>query len=373
MVVCYCSKGCQLEHWPHHKRGCGLMQRERRENKHRRDFRLFMRWTDKAFGVFGILCCYELRNGKTKKKRQQIDPSKEVFQFEVDFDYNALIFLPITPAKQISLESLTKHQLSLVKAKTNAGMSPTKRRVVVVALVKYKSSELAVSIHPEMDLKITWDDNMNIFDEPIEWIWPYCLNLSFSLVRLKSNRIEQLLQLDEREKMFTNFMMSVFPLFNSEKFVSFLLNALHLTSEFPRHRSHTVVIHFTIGSGLGQIESINSFDVLEAMKICSLMLARYNYHKDIFPEVAEDGLPQVSNFLSSKGGTTGSDFMIPVGFAEKSRPAHVFFPQKPVRLEHGAKIWAAYKRHKCDQAAKKFFNEMKEVKFHQVKSPNLNA
>jgi hypothetical protein len=81
--------------------------------------------------------CYVGHNNKKMFVGDPIHPLKEAFRFEVGFDFTQWTFMPITPAEVILIESLTKREVSLVMARSNAQSDSV--HTMAVAIVSFRS------------------------------------------------------------------------------------------------------------------------------------------------------------------------------------------------------------------------------------------
>lgn len=342
-VVSYCNDTCQLAHWPDHKKICKHNMKERKANKGNREYRLFAEWIGKGVAPSSIYCYYYYQN-REYLKRDQIDQDKEVFQFEIAFDFNRLAFIPISPASVVPFEDLSERQLYMVR-----------RLKAPAAIIKFKSYEMALQL--SYHCKLAGDDESkyirrHMTDEQlvrsmVDSMFGYTVHLSSSLL--------DKWRTDIRIKRNSNVLKSTEQAIQNRFCSDFLLNALYLTSKKPRHTSHVVCIYLSLGTELGEVTALEDFRV---HPISSMLWNEENRDNLTANEVMDDdGIPF---------------YRIPVVFLTRIPITKLMIASTIIAKSHVKKVWSANKQHKCDNAAIAAFEEMKKIELLQVESPDLN-
>jgi hypothetical protein len=344
-VASYCSRECQVSHWKLHKERCRQTQETYKNAKaddRKREFRLFREWTDQSLESIVFF------TGRSFCENEWLESTEDgkVIVLRVAFDYNKLTFKPFQP---LAVISTADPSLEGIRGKLENYQQGVEEdgSVFSVAFVIFKDYVLPV---PFTRPNAAARNSVTHRGDP----W-YDLRLTFDSIKLTSSifgRWDTSLQ----QK---NIELQLEVMKTHKDFVPFLFNALRVKSKKPLYRDHVVVVEASLGLGLGEIFSLDSFEVNTTQLIASRFL--------------EAGLGQESleDFVTKKWCSTDSvhaDLVyIPVVFLF-SKPAHFIMANKiPSTL---AKKQVPV--HKCDRLANENFKELQRVPMPPVSSPDLN-
>jgi MYND finger len=242
-MVTYCTRECQARHWPEHKSNCKAIQQAKKEmndKDRKRECRLWLSWNEDApiqdivishFGASEVEGFHE----------------KMGIALDTAFDYNRRNFVPTGPPRLIPLimiQLMESCEQPIVKKG---------RLVIKTEYTDDKNKGMTHFCHFPLEglsaLKTYPADSS--WEEKVELSFPRHATPIQSAIfdswePLRNQNLRQQVQLIRY----------------SSHYVPFILNALHIGTTQPRHKTHVVMVYIKMGFGLGQIDEVTKYQVL---------------------------------------------------------------------------------------------------------------
>jgi len=243
----YCSKECQVNHWPKHKITCKVDLEDCEKAKQSGISDLFELW-QQCYGQLGSIIthatCYALTDSQKKEQ-----PPSFVIMMNLDFNYNMQTFMFTEEPRTVNLADLSDSAREVALQKIQAEeetkpSSPFDKKYWHYAIIKCKGI-----IHVQTVL-LSWQKLMR------EGQWDRLVTAS-ERITLESSLFESW-----PAPFQVNFRSQIDALHAMEEFKSFILYITHLLSTKPRHKTHTVIIHYKFGFDLGKISALASYEVV---------------------------------------------------------------------------------------------------------------
>jgi hypothetical protein len=271
----------------------------------------------------------------------------KVIVLRVAFDYNELTFKPFQPlaVNSIADPSLERIRDKLENYQQGVGKDGSAFSVVFVIFKDYvfpvplKVPNAAYRKSGEFTGK-PWYDLRSMFDT---------IKLTSSIFDRWDTSLQQ-----------RNIELQLEVMKTHKDFVPFLFSALRVKSKKPLYKDHVVVVEASLGLGLGEIFSLDSFEVNTTQLIASRFVGA-GFDQESFEE-----------YLMKKISTDSvhADLVyIPVVFLF-SKPAHFIMANHLKIPSTLAKKQVPV--HKCDRLANEHFKELQRVPMPPVSSPDVN-
>jgi hypothetical protein len=195
---------------------------------------------------------------------KRIQKDQLVIYMSVDFNYNQRTFLPTEPPDLLAPSDLQELNPTLAQAGRDQYASCLQRvanlkdACVFVVLLNFKG---IFSIMPNL---ITDVSKVRIQGASSGGgTWNDIVQDLFGAVPLQSSVFDSWLPLQQQNiKQQLNALVR-----NSPHYQPFLVNALHILTTKPQHKTHIVMIKLSMGMGLGQIDKLTEFQVWTVEKV----------------------------------------------------------------------------------------------------------
>jgi len=298
----YCSKECQVDHWPKHKFLCQEMvasSAEAVEDDMVNEYELLAQWKTKSALLMTMASASTLTRSQMKEQ-----PPSFVIAMNFSFNFNLKTFLFTEKPSTVYIRDLpegfrrTVYQQMRDDEDWRSRGTHDKDDCLHYAFSTFnKVASKEVSIKPLIFPMSAgnWDD---------------CVHLS-KQIKLKSSLFNK-----EWAELFDVNLMSQFQaLERTADYYGFLRNAFRLLSKKPRHKTHVIVIQFEFGSGLGKVCGLKSYDAVPIEDVRSLFRRHPGFSEEGRKDAIDNALDvENSPHLLETRRTHPKNVMLPVLF-----------------------------------------------------------
>ncbi|GFH52341.1 hypothetical protein CTEN210_08817 [Chaetoceros tenuissimus] len=254
-AVHYCSRECQVAHWPKHKLTC--KQRTKAEDafkkcanaKETNIRNLLEDWKLKSMMVMTAAMHYALK--KTGLKQQ---PPTKVTCLNVEFNYNCQTFILAEEPYALPICDMPNEEQELIQTKYQeciesiAQNGDNEQHFTQFVLITCKDlGEMYGSFKP-----LSFPD-VTPLDTDMRMLRTFCTE-----IHLKSDLFQGWNHIRT-----TNLGNQIIQyLKRTQPYSGFVQNALQLYCNKPRHMTHGILVHLKIGKDIGKIEQFVKYEVM---------------------------------------------------------------------------------------------------------------
>ena len=268
----YCNRDCQKAHWSQHKSRCSQYcdtMEKLKSNSTSTEMKiqsLFEKWRLQSCMIFTAAVYHALK----KNSVLQQPPEKVVF-FGTEFDYNAETFVLLEEPKAILISDLSQTdqdgiQRSYKDGKDRFGNYPDKV-LIHFAFITCK----------ELGEKFTFVVTVGIKRNQLDNISNDIQSMNDVRALSAKNCLRSDLFKGWAAISRNNIFIQSRYLKQSQAYSKFVFNALQLFSKRPMHKTHRIIVHFQMGTVIGQIAKFLKYEVIP---ISEFKLATFSSRAD---------------------------------------------------------------------------------------------
>ncbi|GFH48029.1 hypothetical protein CTEN210_04505 [Chaetoceros tenuissimus] len=253
----YCSRECQVEHWPTHKKYCKHNSEIKKNVESSLDssrevniYNLFEKWVGKTSSMS---CFSNAVYHALKKKGVEQQPPVKAVRIEIEFNYNAQTFVVAEEPRAVAIADL--HQTDKEMIRKILKEKPAKKiDQVYNHFVFISTKELGTRCFHKISIGITKSelDQMNAIDIDMFLI----RNIS-PQVRLKSNLFRGWKSIRRN-----NLQKQMEQMNLGQSYTAFVQNALQFFCNKSLQNTHRIVVYTRMGKEIGQISQLLHYQVV---------------------------------------------------------------------------------------------------------------
>lgn len=355
----YCSKDCQVSHWKSHKANCKRVTEAKKlasKNHQKREFKLLQEWKRQVKN--GGILPFMMINFFGWNVLSRLEEEQSVVLLNLVFDYNKRNFVPksepaIARIDDIETDGQLGQELQLVQ----------ELREAYASMPSHAANQCTILILSVVEGMTVGNVIPYLLERPTSPLtrasWRELQEL-LNDVTLQSSKFTSwphLLQQNLRSSINNSVRHSI-------HFQPFLASALWIESNKSRHKTHIVTFDMTMGHGLGEIKSLDSYSVRSVAWVSSrlqeegLLTAENRQLLDLEnnPQLLQSRIQHPNNIL------------MPVFFYCSRTKVGIVSPN----LMEVSPNHVNYSTKQCDKKAKAAFQKLQTIPFPPVQSPELH-
>jgi hypothetical protein len=352
--VYYCSRECQVSNWSVHKVRCKQRVKLKElalQNRQQREFNLLQEWKRQVKN--GGILAYMIMKFFGWNIVSRLEELQSVVNLRLVFDYNKRNFVPDSEPSIVCIDDVGPEKGQEV-------------RQIYASYPPLSSNQCKMLVFIMIEGMPIWSGMPFIAERPTSKAlesgsWREMQELLNS-VKLHSSKFALWNQLGQQN---LNSSINTSGIRNSTHFHTFLTNALWIESKKSRHKTHVITIDMSLGYGLGEIKSLDSYRVRPLTEVSSLLQEA----GILTPEVQQWlDLEHNPELLQSRKQYP-NNVLVPVLFY-CSRTKVGF--TSPNMMEVSPNRNKNNSTKQCDKKANAAFQKLQKVRFPSVHSPELH-